>query len=103
MIKFIVICRIWYDGLNCYHSVKISSVKTGKLIYDSFEKKHMGYGFDPHMVYGSDPRNTALEWLAKNKYLPVKYHIENEWWSYEMDNDYPIYRLTIEVSRKKNL
>ena len=87
--------RVWFDGLNCYHSVKISSVKTGKLIYDSFENKHM--------VYGSDARNTALEWLAKNKYLPVKYRDNNKWWSYEMDNDYPIYWLTIEVSRKKDL
>jgi hypothetical protein len=82
-IKFTVNAVRWFDKVNgnTYHSVSIIRHKDGKMIVGP-----MQYG------YGDSYRQTSLELLAKNKWLPKKY-CENEnslAWYYERENNYPI-------------
>ena len=80
-IKFIATARRWFDRANgnTYHSVMITRARASKTIYCP-----MTYGYDD--CY----RQTALEAMAKAKFLPVAYRDNNGSWAYERENNYPI-------------
>lgn len=79
--KFICHAVRWFDRVNgnTYHSVRITRFRDGATI-----TKHWEYG------YGDHYRQTALELMAENKWLPVKYRGDREQYMYEMENNYPI-------------
>ena len=78
-IKFICEVAKWFDRVNgnTYHSVKITRIKDSAVI-----KQTMTYGYERQY------EQTALELMAKNKWLPVKYR--EDYFRYCMDNNYPI-------------
>lgn len=87
-IKFIANAVIWFDKVNgnTYHSVNITRVEDGKTIYCPFQ-----YG------YGEHYRQTALEAMSKNDWLPVRYDNNKPLkdgyaplFMYERENNYPI-------------
>jgi hypothetical protein len=85
-IKFIGVAVRWFDKYNgnTYHSVRITRTRDGAVIACPFE-----YG------YGDQYRQTALEAMAKAKWLPVAYRGKNEGrgspaYKYERENNYPI-------------
>lgn len=85
-IKFIAVAVRWFDRINgnTYHSVRITRCRDGKTIYCPFQ-----YG------YGDHYRQTALEEMARAKWLPKKYRGKRESgafesYAYEMENGYPI-------------
>jgi len=85
-IKFAGYAVKWFDKVNgnTYHSVRITKCSTGEQIACQFQ-----YG------YGDQYSHTALVAMAKAKWLPVKYRGENyrghpNYFSYEMENNYPI-------------
>ena len=76
----------WFDKAigNTYHSVRITRTRDGKTILCPFQ-----YG------YGDHYRQTALEAMARAKWIPVKYRGRNkngssEAMGYERENEYPI-------------
>lgn len=84
--KFTVIACRWFDKVNgnTYHSVRITRHSDGKVIACEW-----CYG------YGTSYEQTALEAMAKNKWLPVKYRGQNDNGSkkcylYSRENNYPI-------------
>ena len=79
-IKYVCHAARWFDRINgnTYHSVRITRCKDSKTIAAG-----MAYG------YGEQYRQTALELMAKNKWLPVKYRVGNSF-LYERENNYPI-------------
>jgi hypothetical protein len=84
-IKFIANAVRWFDKVNgnTYHSVNITRVKDGKTIYCPFQ-----YG------YGKHYRQTALEAMSKNDWLPEQYKTGSggsNTYRYERENNYPIY------------
>jgi len=86
-IKFVVNAARWFDKVNgnTYHSVRITKCSTGKTIAAKFQ-----YG------YGNQYQYSALEAMAKAKWLPVKYrkklpHGGLNTGYYERENNYPIY------------
>lgn len=80
-IKFIARAARWFDRINgnTYHSVKITRVKDDKTIYCPMQYS-----------YGEQYKTTALQAMAKAKFLPVKYRGENRQYLYERENNYPI-------------
>ena len=88
-IKFIVQAIKWHDGVNgnTYHSVRVTRCKDGETIVGLYAPYEYGYG--------DQYRYTALDAMAKAKWLPVKYRGNREngtplAGSYERENDYPI-------------
>jgi hypothetical protein len=84
-IKFIANAVRWFDRVNgnTYHSVNITRVKDGKTIYCPLQ-----YG------YGEHYRQTALEAMSKNNWLPEQYKTgsgDYNTYRYERENNYPIY------------
>ncbi len=86
-IKFNVTAYRFHDFYgNTYHSVRIVRTKDGEVLTSG---KSLVYG------YGDHYRQTALEIMAKNKWIPVKYrsedvHAKTNIHRYDMDNNYPI-------------
>ena len=80
-IKFIVQAVKWFDKVNgnTYHSVRVTRCADGAVIAAPFT-----YG------YGDQYRQTALEAMARAKWLPVKYRDGNMRYRYTMDHNYPI-------------
>jgi hypothetical protein len=80
-IKFVVDAARWFDRINgnTYHALRITRIRDGAIL-----KCGLQYG------YGDCYRQTALRAMARAKWLPVKYRIENESMLYECDNNYPI-------------
>ena len=85
-IKFEVNAVTWFDkaGGNTYHSVRVTRTKDGATLYCPFT-----YG------YGDHYRQTALEAMARAKWLPPKYRERHAngttaAYLYERENDYPI-------------
>lgn len=78
-IKFVCNTVKWFDKINgnTYHSVKIIRCKDGKEIVGQFQ-----YG------YGEQYKHTAINEMAKNKWINSKY--EKETWLFESQNNYPI-------------
>ena len=81
-------CRAyrWFDKVNgnTYHSVRVTRLRDNKTIVASCQ-----YG------YGDHYRQTALELMAVNKWLPPKYRERHEngmskSYLYERENNYPI-------------
>lgn len=89
MIKYIVEAKRWFDRIygNTYHSVVITRVKDGKVIYRS----GMVYG------YGDHYRQTALEALV-NKRLLSKTNMYN----HELIRK-TIHFSVVDVDRKRDL
>jgi hypothetical protein len=89
-IKFICVAVLWFDRVNgnTNHSVRIMSTKTGRSYC-----AEMRYG------YGNHYKQTAIELLAYEKLIPMRYRKENKW-RYESENNYPIY-WTVQYSTKK--
>ena len=79
-IKFICNAVRWFDRINgnTYHSVRVTRCSDEKVI-----THNMTYG------YGEHYRQTALEIMAKNKWMPVRYRGDNAY-LYERENNYPI-------------
>lgn len=71
----------WFDKINgnTYHSVRVTRVSDGKTIAAPFQ-----YG------YGDHYRQTALEIMLANNWLPETYN-RNNIFIFERENDYPIY------------
>ena len=80
-IKYVCNTVKWRDGINgnTYHSCRITRCKDGAVITCPFT-----YG------YGDHYRQTALEAMAQEKWLPVKYRTDDAWCRYERENRYPI-------------
>jgi len=85
-IKYVAHAARWFDKVNgnTYHSVRIQRVKDSRVIFCKFQ-----YG------YGDQYRQTALEAMEKEKWLPVKYRGQNENGSdkamnFERENNYQI-------------
>jgi len=80
-IKFTVIAKRWFDKVNgnTYHSVRCIRHKDGAVVAGPFQ-----YGYDEHY------RQTALDVMAKAKWLPVKYRSQGDQFRYERENNYPI-------------
>jgi len=86
-VKYICNAKRWFDRVNgnTYHSVRVTRVRDSKVIVGSFQ-----YG------YGDQYRQTTLELMANNKWLPLKYRGHNDNGSskaymYERENNYPIH------------
>jgi len=81
-IKFTVIAARWFDKVNgnTYHSVRCIRHRDSAVVVGQFQ-----YGYDEHY------RQTALEVMAKAKWLPVKYRSQDNQFSYERENNYPIF------------
>jgi len=86
-IKYICNAARWFDKVNgnTYHSVRIIRVKDNKVIVSPLQ-----YG------YGNHYEQTALELMAANKWLPVKYRGHTDSGSplaymYARENNYPIH------------
>lgn len=79
-IKFIANAVLWFDKINgnTYHSVRITRVQDGKIIYCPFE-----YG------YGEQFKYTAFRAMIKNRWINPKYN--DKPYMYERENNYPIY------------
>lgn len=79
-IEFVCNTVKWFDKLNgnSYHSVRVTRCKDGQTIVGGFT-----YGF------GDYYRQTAIEQMIKNKWLPSKYNKDN-YYLYERENNYPI-------------
>ena len=86
-IKFTCTAARFFDSFgNTYHSVRITNHKTGETISSGSSLK---YG------YGDHYRQTALELMADNKWIPVKYRnndmqADTNIHVYERMNNYPI-------------
>jgi hypothetical protein len=78
-IKYIAHAVRWFDRINgnTYHSVRITRVRDGKIIACPFT-----YG------YGDHYRQSALEAMAKAKWIPKLYR--DLQYLYERENNYPI-------------
>lgn len=79
---------------NTYHSVRITRVKDGAMLFC-----HMTYGYDTQY------KMTALQAMAKAKWLPAKYRqttppMNDDCMWYEKDHNYPISWLVTEGTRK---
>jgi len=80
-IKFICHAVKWFDKVNgnTYHSVRIADIKSDKVL----KSRPVCYG------YGDCYRQTAIQLMAKNKWIDEKYlkttHL------FERENNYPIY------------
>ena len=70
----------WFEKVNgnTYHSVRVTRCKDGKVIVGEYQ-----YG------YGEHYRQTALEVMTTEKWLPKKYRNGNAY-LYERENNYPI-------------
>ena len=85
-IKFVCNAVRWNDRVNgnTYHSVRIDKMKDGKQLKSS----PMVCGYEDQYRY------TALEIMAKNKWIPKKYldrpNGGNLLGMYERENNYPI-------------
>jgi len=85
--KFIATVVRWHRKStgHTYHSVRIARVKDGAMLYCP-----MTYGYDTQY------KMTALQAMAKAKWLPPKYRTENMsptscgMCYYELDHNYPI-------------
>lgn len=85
-IEFIADAIKWRDKVNgnTYHSVKITRTEDGSVLHCPFT-----YG------YGDSYKQTALEAMAKNRWLPETYttpdeHGRTDKYAYERENGYPI-------------
>jgi len=85
-IKFTATAARWFDKVNgnTYHSVRITRHRDGKTIYCPFQ-----YG------YGDQYRYTALDAMARAKWLPPRYRQPMSSGglnvgAYERENNYPI-------------
>ena len=80
-IKFVASVIKWFDKANgnTYHSVRIQRMSDGTIIACVFQ-----YG------YGDHYKQTALEAMAKEKWLPKKYRDDHDWRNYEHENNYPV-------------
>jgi len=98
-IKFTVSACRWFDRKNgnTYHSVRITRNRDGQTLACP-----MQYG------YGDCYRQTALQAMAANKWLPVKYRGRHSNGSaqamcYEMENNYPILWNVAETTKRECL
>ncbi len=87
-IKFIVNAVKWFDKVNgnTYHSVRITRVSDSAMLVSH----DCVYG------YGDHYRQTALEIMLKNLWIPERYGHKNtngstNLYAYERENGYPIY------------
>jgi len=87
-IKFVCNAVRWFDKVNgnTYHSVNVTRLRDGVIIYCDTPYQ---YG------YGEHYRQTALELMLKNKWIPKKYgepttNMSNQLYLYDRENDYPI-------------
>ena len=90
-IKFTALVARWFDKINgnTYHSVQIIRHRDGAIL-----RHAMTYG------YGDQYKQTALELMSKNKWLPVKYRKRLDMGQYEKENNYPIlWRITDGLKR----
>ena len=85
-IKFVVQAGTWFDKVNgnTYHASRITRTSDGAMLHVPFQ-----YG------YGNMFHQTALEAMAKAKWLPKEYRGESVngsglYWGYERENNYPI-------------
>lgn len=81
-IKFTAHAVLWFDRIwgNTYHSVRIVRTRDGAEL-----RRPMEYG------YGDAYRTTALEAMARAKWLPPEYRGDkHEALNYERNNNYPI-------------
>lgn len=87
-ILFVAHAVKWFDKVNgnTYHSVRITRTSDGTTIAAPFQ-----YGCGDHY------KQTGLELMAENKWLPVKYRGKEETgarfpkaYMYERENNYPI-------------
>ncbi len=78
-IKFTVYGVKWVDRINgnTYHSVRCVRLKDGAVVVGEYQ-----YGYADHY------KQTALEAMAKAKWLPRKYKTDP--WLYERESDYPV-------------
>ena len=74
--KFAVYGVRWYDRFNTYHSVRCVRLEDGAVLTQG-----MTYGYED--AY----RQTALKLMHKNGWIEYP---ENDLWSYERENNYPI-------------
>ncbi len=88
-IKFIVNVSKWFDRINgnTYHSVRITRCRDGQVI----GSLHPPYEYG----YGEQYRDTALDAMEHEKWIPPKYRGRRENGSrlstlYERENGYPI-------------
>lgn len=86
----------WFDRVNgnTYHSVRITRNEDGATLVCPFQ-----YG------YGDHYRQTALDAMATNGWLPEKYqgrhaNGSSHAYAYEMENDYPIYWTVSDGSKR---
>ena len=93
-IKYIATAVEWFDSANgnSYHSVKVLRLKDNKLI----KSNPVCYGYDD--AY----RQTALELMFENKWLPSKY-TKKDSHMFERENKYPIYWSMTRNSRKRDM
>ena len=86
--KILFVCHAvkWFDKVNgnTYHSVRITRCRDGKVICGAYQ-----YG------YGDQYRQTALEEMHKNNWIPQHYgeRLKNgsdTLHMYERENNYPI-------------
>ena len=85
-IKFVVQAGKWFDKVNgnTYHACRITRTRDGAVLCCPFQ-----YG------YGDQYQYTALEAMARAKWLPPKYRQEAPrggltCFMYERENNYPI-------------
>lgn len=80
-IEYTAIAKRWFDKINgnTYHSVRVIRNPDGKTIYQPFT-----YG------YGDSYRQSALEVMLKEGWLPKEYTDKNKY-MFERENNYPIY------------
>ncbi len=91
-IKFTVEAAKWFDRVNgnTYHACRITRTRDAAVLCCPLE-------------YGGDSmcRQTALEAMARAKWLPPKYRGSHQWGgsfaiNYERENDYPIHWIVTE-------
>lgn len=86
-IKFVVEAARWSDRINTYHAVRIVRCSDGAEL-----RCPLQYG------YGDHYRQTALQAMARTRWLPVKYR--GEPWLYERENGYPIEWIVCDTTKR---
>lgn len=78
-IKFTCNAVRWFDKINgnTYHSVRVTRNKDNNVLVHT-----LTYGYEEHY------KQTALEIMLDNNWIPAKY--QKELYMYERENEYPI-------------
>lgn len=82
-IKYIANAVRWFDKINgnTYHSVKITRISDNAVL----KSQPIVYG------YGDCYKQTALDLMLKNSWIEEKYNEGRLIWSFERENNYPIF------------